>query len=153
MRYAWILPKSLVNLVYHLVTKTMPTNSCAQNELISQCFLELESCKRSFLFSRLVFWLFSLACIFLFPWITSFLSFLSMVAWVWIPNSCSGMEFLQMGTLPNLLINSWGGIFQLPLWLVIHIWVRGLFWVIKSSKVLVWWGSSQPFMVPSPCLS
>ena len=33
---------------------------------------------------------------------------------------------------------------------LIHSWVRGLFWswAIKSSKVLVWWRLTQPFLVP-----
>jgi hypothetical protein len=44
-----------------------------------------------------------------------------------IPSPWSGLEALQMGSLPHPLINSWGGPSHLPALTVIHSWVRGLF--------------------------
>jgi hypothetical protein len=57
--------------------------------------------------------------------INPFLSFLIIIVWVWIPSSWLGLEVLHMGSLPCLLIKSWGVHFQIPTWLVIHLWVKG----------------------------
>jgi len=130
-RYARLLPHSLISLIYPLVTKTLKTTSYTQNEIISLFFLEPESCNHTFsLLDIVVSTLISSQICFIdllpLPKNYIFISVLHKVAWVWIPRSCSGMEVLKIGTLPHLLINSWGGLFQLPIWLVIHLWVRGL---------------------------
>jgi hypothetical protein len=102
---------------YHLLTKTMPSFSYAQNDLISQFFHKLEKCTMLFsllkislstLLPRKVAWVRN-------PTNYLFLSFLSKVAWVLNPSSWSCLEILQMGTLSHLLINSLGGLFHLPL--------------------------------------
>jgi hypothetical protein len=85
--------------------KNLLMASCAQNELISLFCFEPESYMCSILFSRSFSPLYFLADLPL-P-LNYFLSlFLSKVSWVQIPNSWSGLEALQMGTLPHLLINS-----------------------------------------------
>jgi hypothetical protein len=106
-RSARVLPQSLISLIYHIVAKPFPWLLTARSSLLLIFFLSTSE-------SKYVFHCSSLKSVFStllsrrsvsFPELPH--SFPSSTRLHGLnPNSWSGLEALQMGTLPHLLINS-----------------------------------------------